>query len=92
MVVDLSDTSPGAGKQGTAPGITGGLVAGWLAAIAEADKATAGGSTAMLLVAIDAAERNRGQPLIAQDKLTALSLYWTTTLNARLITRLANYR
>ncbi len=58
-------------------------------AIGEAEAATAGASTPMLVVSMDAARRNRDESISAQDKLTALTLFWTTTLNARLITRLA---
>ncbi len=58
-------------------------------AIGEAEAATAGASTPLLAVSIGAARRNRDESLSAQDKLTALTLFWTTTLNARLIARLA---
>ncbi|MEM7226243.1 MAG: S16 family serine protease [Pseudomonadota bacterium] len=58
-------------------------------AVGEADAATDGDSTPMLVVALDAARRNRDAAITAQDTLTALSLFWTTTLNARMMTRLA---
>ena len=61
-------------------------------ALTEADRATSGASTPMLVVALDAADRNRAHPLMAQDNLTALSLYWSVSLNARLMTRLAHGR
>ena len=60
-----------------------------LRAIGEADVATGGASTPMLLVALDAARRNRDVTTGAGDRLMALSLFWGATLNARLITRLA---
>ena len=58
-------------------------------AAGEADAATNGDSTPMLVVALDAARRNRDAAVSAQDTLTALGMFWATTLNARLMTRLA---
>ena len=58
-------------------------------AISEADAATKGASTPMLLSALDTARRNRDSSVTAQDRLTALSIYWNATLTARLITQLS---
>ena len=58
-------------------------------AAGEADAATSGDSSPMLVVALDAARRNRDAAISAQDTLTALGMFWATTLNARLMTRLA---
>ncbi|MCB1793038.1 MAG: hypothetical protein KDJ70_01085 [Candidatus Competibacteraceae bacterium] len=58
-------------------------------AIGEADSATNGVSTPMLISALDTARRNRDNSVSAQDRLTALSLYWNTTLTARLISQLS---
>ena len=60
-----------------------------LRAMGEAHAATAGASTPLLAASFDAAQRNRDVSVSAQDRLTALSLYWYTTLIARLITQLA---
>ncbi|MCP5198095.1 MAG: hypothetical protein H6974_15165 [Gammaproteobacteria bacterium] len=58
-------------------------------AIGEADSTTNGVSTPMLVSALDTARRNRDNSVTAQDRLTALSVYWNTTLTARLITQLS---
>ncbi len=58
-------------------------------AISEADAATKGASTPMLLSALDTARQNRDSSVTAQDRLTALSIYWNATLTARLITQLS---
>lgn len=58
-------------------------------AIGEADAATNGASTPMLLVALDTARRNRDETVAAQDQLIALGYFWGTTLTARLMTKLA---
>lgn len=58
-------------------------------AIGEADAATDGASTPMLLVALDVARRNRDETVTPQDQLTALAYFWGTTMNARLMTKLA---
>lgn len=58
-------------------------------AIGEADSVTNGTSTPMLVSALDAARRNRDNSVTAQDRLTALSIYWNATLTARLITQLS---
>jgi hypothetical protein len=63
-----------------------------VAAMGKAGEATGGTATPMLLVGLDAARRNRDESVAAQDQLTALSLFWTTTLNARMMTRLAQSR
>jgi hypothetical protein len=46
----------------------------------------------LLMVALDAARRNRDEVVAQQDQLTALSLFWHITLNARTMTRLAQDR
>ena len=58
-------------------------------AVGEAAIATNGESTPALVVALDAARRNKDQPVSVQDKFTALSMYWMATMNARMMTRLA---
>jgi hypothetical protein len=63
-----------------------------LRAVGEAQAATAGASTPMLAAALDAARRNRDVSVTAQDRLTALSLYWHTTLIARLMSQLTPLR
>ena len=60
-----------------------------MAVLLEADAVTKGAATQMLLLGVDGARRNREVSVVGRDKLTALSLYWTTTLNARLMIRLA---
>lgn len=60
-----------------------------LRAIGAADEATSGAATPMLASTLDIARRNRDAAITAQDLLTALGYFWNTTLNARLMTRLA---
>jgi predicted S18 family serine protease len=61
-----------------------------LRAVGEAAAATGGVSTPVLLAQIDAARRNRDVSVTPQDRLSALSLFWNTTLHARLLCQLAS--
>lgn len=58
-------------------------------AVAVADAATDGAAGPMLLIGLEGARRSREAALLPSDHLMALGLYWSTTLHARLITRLA---
>jgi hypothetical protein len=63
-----------------------------LRTLGGADAATAGSGTPMLATFLDAARRNRDVTVSAEDRLTALILFWDATLTARLITQLATGR
>ncbi len=60
-----------------------------LRAVAAADDATLGAATPMLTSSLDVARRNRDAAVTAQDQLTALAYFWGTSMNARLMVRLA---
>lgn len=60
-----------------------------LRAVGEAAVATRGASTPMLAAGIEAARRSREVSVTPPDRLLALSIYWTTTFAARLVSQLS---
>ena len=50
---------------------------------------TAHSPAAIRSAALDVARRNRDETVTPQDQLTALAYFWGTTMNARLMTKLA---
>jgi uncharacterized protein len=60
-----------------------------LRAVGEAAAATRGASTPMLAAGIEAARRSREASVAPPDRLLALSIYWTTTFAARLVSQLS---
>lgn len=60
-----------------------------LRAVGEAAAATRGASTPMLAAGIEAARRSREASVAPPDRLLALSIYWSTTFAARLVSQLS---
>ena len=60
-----------------------------LRALGEADAATTGAGTPMLVAFPDAARQQRDVSVTPEDRLTALALFWDATLTARFMTQLA---
>ncbi len=58
-------------------------------AVAIANAASNGAAGPMLLIGLEGARRSGEVAILPSDHLMSLGLYWSTTLHARLITRLA---
>jgi hypothetical protein len=58
-------------------------------AVAIADVASDGAAGPLLLIGLEGAPRSQSAAIVPSDHLMALGPYWSTTLYARLITRLA---
>ena len=58
-------------------------------AVAIANAASDGAAGPMLLIGLEGARRSGEAAILPSDHLMSLGLYWSTTLHARLITRLA---
>ena len=58
-------------------------------AVAYANAASDGAAGPMLLIGLEGARRSGDAAILPSDHLMSLGLYWSTTLHARLITRLA---